>query len=34
MYRVTIRATEATVPMVLLKMMEERLSRGRLAETV
>ncbi len=28
MYRVTIRATQDTVPKVMLKMMEERLSRG------
>jgi hypothetical protein len=28
MYRVTIRATQDTVPKVLLKMMEERLARG------
>ena len=28
MYRVTIRATQDTVPKAMLKMMEERLSRG------
>ncbi len=28
MYRVTIRATQDTVPKVMLKMMQEQLSRG------
>ncbi len=28
MYRVTIRATQDTVPKVMLKMMEERLAKG------
>ena len=32
MYRVTIRATQDTVPKVMLKMMEERLARGISAE--
>ena len=28
MYRLTIRATDESVPPVLLKLMEERLSQG------
>lgn len=28
MYRLTIRATQATVPGILLPMMQERLAKG------
>lgn len=28
MYRLTIRATDESVPPVLIKLMEERLSKG------
>lgn len=32
MFRMTIRATDDSVPPVLIKIMEERLSTGNLAE--
>jgi AP-2 complex subunit alpha len=34
MYRLTVRATDESVPPVLLKLMEDRLSHGHEVESV